>query len=501
MIELQGFKIVDGVEFVANINGRSNVKGKITVEEGKVYLCQDCESGSPCSDRKGYLYSWYFDSAVQLLYVGTIVPYEEAKLIVSKKLHDLLCNSYFLKVNGESVEFKLNIKPAELTTGGNYSFDFKSEYNCFDIRNGAISYFRGKQELNANEKWNREGRQTMKPSLFLNIFKKHLPRDEKKRNRFIELFSSAIKSGKVDVLVSENVGDIYCTPTSKESCGTLGSSCMRPEADYTGKCYVNTYDHIKGLKIAYSLDKKSELSARALLWHNVQSENGIINFMDRIYGTEDAIAAFKEWAHENGYYHKIEQSYSNNNLINASGEIVSNLELKRAINLDDVNGFPYVDTMHYIQEDGTIGTAEGGYDLQCTSGDMPSFSECDCCGRSGRDVNTTLDTSRQLCEECSTYISNSYCEEGWYEYTIERRIDGWWYTLPSDWEDEEYVWIEYKDGYYYIDKVEKCEECGEWFLRDHMYYDSESEEYYCKEHYEKLIEERENELCESEDNS
>lgn len=47
----------DGMEFRAEIKGAS-CEGKITVENGWVYLCQNERDGSPCKDRKGFESSW-----------------------------------------------------------------------------------------------------------------------------------------------------------------------------------------------------------------------------------------------------------------------------------------------------------------------------------------------------------------------------------------------------------------------------------------------------------
>jgi hypothetical protein len=52
----------DGREFEAEIESKL-VRGKITVEHGNVYLCQDSHDGDHCSDKKGYKYSWVITSS------------------------------------------------------------------------------------------------------------------------------------------------------------------------------------------------------------------------------------------------------------------------------------------------------------------------------------------------------------------------------------------------------------------------------------------------------
>lgn len=47
----------DGKRFACKING-TEVIGRITVEEGKVYLCQNEKYGADCKNKRGYKYSW-----------------------------------------------------------------------------------------------------------------------------------------------------------------------------------------------------------------------------------------------------------------------------------------------------------------------------------------------------------------------------------------------------------------------------------------------------------
>lgn len=46
-----------GKKFKANINYLP-AEGRIQVEEGSIYLCQDARNGSSCEDKLGFEYSW-----------------------------------------------------------------------------------------------------------------------------------------------------------------------------------------------------------------------------------------------------------------------------------------------------------------------------------------------------------------------------------------------------------------------------------------------------------
>lgn len=52
-----------GFKFKANKNGYGElIEGKINIERGNVYLCQNVISGASCSDKLGYHKSYVFES-------------------------------------------------------------------------------------------------------------------------------------------------------------------------------------------------------------------------------------------------------------------------------------------------------------------------------------------------------------------------------------------------------------------------------------------------------
>jgi len=112
------------------------------------------------------------------------------------------------------------------------------------------------------------------------------------------------------------------------------SSCE----DFFG-IYVNNPDKCKMLIAA----NDNGIIGRALLWI---TDCGT-KLMDRIYGNEITISAFKKWALNNGYMHKLKQSYSNDtDWVTSTGEIVSETY---DITLDNSSNeyYPYMDTFKY----------------------------------------------------------------------------------------------------------------------------------------------------------
>lgn len=104
------------------------------------------------------------------------------------------------------------------------------------------------------------------------------------------------------VLASEtgaDISEIYDTEAAR-STGSLENSCMRGHGDY----YYDL-DRGENVDIAYCLNANGELVGRALVWQTVEGPK----VMDRIYGSDATIVAFKKFASSKGWYHKEHQSY------------------------------------------------------------------------------------------------------------------------------------------------------------------------------------------------
>ena len=54
-----------GKKFKASIHNIP-VEGRIQVEEGRIYLCQDVSNGSICEDKLGFKYSWYIGDGSEM---------------------------------------------------------------------------------------------------------------------------------------------------------------------------------------------------------------------------------------------------------------------------------------------------------------------------------------------------------------------------------------------------------------------------------------------------
>lgn len=161
-----------------------------------------------------------------------------------------------------------------------------------------------------------------------------------------------------------------------EGCGSLNNSCMRGHGDY----YYGL-DACTDVEVIYTTDPAGKLTSRALLWTTRRGTK----IMDRIYGTDAMIKAYKDHARAKGYWHKEQQNYdSRRQFVNPEGEEVRtafaidiNLEAAIADNL-----VAYMDTFCFysreqeiITNDLDIAQQVGGdvYELRSTDGDAIEY--------------------------------------------------------------------------------------------------------------------------------
>jgi hypothetical protein len=433
----------------------------IISDEGKFWVCTNFLSGS-YNERKyelGYKFSWVIQRELvfnEKIIIGELVCGEipvhnsilikeikfNSELIVSDKLFNQLYEmELFCKKGDLKGSVKINIPNFEFKADGviYYRIPYmQNPFNSFDVRGGEISYFMGVQEYKDNGKWLREGRQVMKASKFASMLECFYVGDPKLFKRMNELLAEKLKScGKIDILISDDPASIYAIQEDKRS-GTLASSCMRPNSSHGCKNYVDFYNTV-GAKIAYSLDKEGLLIGRALLWENVKSPDGDFTFLDRIYGSESTILSFKDWAEDNGFFSKVEQSFNNLNL-ELGGKIICDYHYETDNYYEDFDGFPFVDTLCYY--DGMFLNPNRGPDqMQSTEGAVNRYTCYDCgCDLDEDDIRWVDDNS--YCSDCVVY-----CED----------IGG--YALNDD-------AVEVRDYYYLKENCFICACCGEWEIND-----------------------------------
>ena len=168
---------------------------------------------------------------------------------------------------------------------------------------------------------------------FVNLYKSYFSRD-----------TSKLKIFEGEEILKYYLEDNYHTLNGGRF-GSLWNSCMRqPERNKFMKLYAKNKDKVK-LLVFFSDDDK--VRARALLWEGVKDHKDSTKeykFMDRIYYVYDHdINFFKDWAKENGYISKWDQTAKTELLFDIDGDVK---RLQLYVNLDDsgLSYYPYLDT-------------------------------------------------------------------------------------------------------------------------------------------------------------
>ena len=135
-----------------------------------------------------------------------------------------------------------------------------------------------------------------------------------------------------------------------EYTGTLGAGCMRYD-----RCqpFLDIYEDCEHCKILVMKDDDGRIVARALLWQNVNVHRRVrtINIMDRVYTLRNAYEPLMiQWAKDNGYHYKKQQSYNSAVLINPT----TGKEMRGQVRIpiewpeDGYEKLPYIDTYAHI---------------------------------------------------------------------------------------------------------------------------------------------------------
>lgn len=209
---------------------------------------------------------------------------------------------------------------------------------------------------------------------------------------------------KFELVNGEQIAYWYNYRNYKESKGPLGSSCMRAVDEEYFNIYVNNPD--KCSLLILKSDDDTKIKGRALVW-KLDTPN--VTFMDRIYTNHDSdVELFKQYAYKNGWYHKPQQSSSDDSTImGQDGErkesvLMIRLKTERQGRYDR---YPYLDTLKYfVQSTGELSTnrnTSGKITLEDTGGYYSEYNSCDHCGGDGRvDCYECEGDGRVNCGEC-----------------------------------------------------------------------------------------------------
>lgn len=175
---------------------------------------------------------------------------------------------------------------------------------------------------------------------FVNLYKSYFSRD-----------ISKLKIVEGNDILKYYLEDSYHSVNGNRA-GTLWNSCMRQkERNKFMKLYAINPEQVKMLVFLSDDDK---VRARALLWEDVKDhkdDEKSYKFMDRIYYVYDHdINFFKDWAKENGYLCKWEQSAKTEMYFDdgSGSPVTKSLYVK--LGISGLSYFPYLDTFKFFNE-------------------------------------------------------------------------------------------------------------------------------------------------------
>jgi hypothetical protein len=280
------------------------------------------------------------------------------------------------------------------------------EIDYIAARAGMLSYLpKGKPHTaNPDGTWSRQGRQEGKPG---RVVQKILTPETRSQvtDKDLATFgdntrgAGLLDSGIIHIVSGPDIAKWYDGRFYAPGDTPLQNSCMRHDhcSSYFG-IYTENPDKCR---MAIMLDSDERLTGRALIW---QTDDGF-TFLDRIYGQDDVISAFKAYASEQGWYTRWTQTYDNKDqIVTPEGRRTSKT---MQVSLDVAHGsYPYVDTFTYLCE-------EEGYLTNDESDENVTASLHSLYGES-------YPRHRRTCESCGDRINSdnsdesNYADGGWY---------------------------------------------------------------------------------------
>lgn len=214
------------------------------------------------------------------------------------------------------------------------------------LRNGEMSYCPAKKEtfLTENGKWDRKNRQVGKYGKVLRKVIHENFGQYKIVPTEMEGLVNTLKASQIkDNFELVNGHDIELWYHNSRCGSDEVNSCMSHDVCAEEDFFEIYIQNTELIQMVILKDEDEMLIGRALLWDNL--------YLDRIYGEDSVKEKFKNFAKQNGFYHKREQNYSNKTewICPDSGEVV---ELK--ITFDNVStdfpNYPYVDTFSFMDD-------------------------------------------------------------------------------------------------------------------------------------------------------
>lgn len=251
----------------------------------------------------------------------------------------------------------------------NADYTNNSFCNYITTRNGMLSFLPNGREHKTNAetgKWLRDGRQEMKPAKLArklmneSILESCAETDFEKFGNKVRAYLGIVgdedgegRNINLEVIQGDAITHAYNWRNTSDALGTgtnLHGSCMRSgDAQNYFDIYTENVDKVQML---VAKDAEGKILGRALLWNFDDGDKG----MDTIYGPDVIMQVFKDWAIDNGYWYKSNQSchHHDYNVFNTEtfdrSRLSSMDKLIRRVTISnhDFDNYPYVDSLYYL---------------------------------------------------------------------------------------------------------------------------------------------------------
>lgn len=207
---------------------------------------------------------------------------------------------------------------------------------------------------------------------------------------------------KFELVSGDSIAYWYDQNRYAEQRSTLGTSCMKGVRSTYFDIYVKNPE--KCSLLILKSDDDAKIKGRAIVW---KLDNPKVTFVDRVYTNYDSdVDLFKQYAYNKGWYHKRQQSSSDDYILVGKdgqlneGHLVVNLKSESEAGY---RNYPYLDTIKYFNQESGVLTTEDSRNsitLEDTGGRWVG-EECDSCGGSGRVTCGECDGDGEIsCSEC-----------------------------------------------------------------------------------------------------
>lgn len=310
--------------------------------------------------------------------------------------------------------------------------------------------------------WNAKGRQDGKyGKVIRKILKEQVPRliyKDSEIEQLVNHLKAESADGDFSTVKGADILDWYdgSNYADDELTGTLAHSCMRSsDCRHFMDIYAENPNQVKMVILV----KDEELMGRAILWND--------KWMDRIYGSDATIKAFRNFAKEKGYHCKATQGSSpEDGWVNPETGATYNEFVTVNLDKSEFDRYPYADTFCYID----VGNKQMGNDYRSLS----CYSEMRDTGGYLEGEGTIYDeyTGEDIPEEDSVYLDYlGYSTH--YDNVRECDVDGENYLhddMVSTWDDctayeDNVIYVSSEQAYATEEQIFRCDHDGEDYIQ------------------------------------